>query len=269
VVENDVSAPSRDLVSGFSDRFSVPVIYGIESERGIASARNRAVQLAGNVDFIAFIDDDEVADACWLDELLDTQNKFDVDVVNGPVVPRFEQPIPPWVLKGGFYNRRRLPTGTKITWANTGNVMIRTHWLSAIPGPFETKLNLTGGSDTLLFSQVNRLGAKMVWSNDAIVEEYNPGSRVTSKWILRRAYRNGIENSALKRIMQASPAVIFIHLLKSIVRIFLGILLLLPALFYRGYAGFIRSLMYVMQGTGEINGIVGIRYMEYRHTHGS
>jgi succinoglycan biosynthesis protein ExoM len=269
IVENDTSTPSKDLVGGFKDSFSVPVIYGVEPERGIASARNRAVQLAGDVDFIAFIDDDEVADSCWLDELLDTQNKFGVDVVNGPVIPRFEQPVSSWVHKGGFYNRRRFLTGTKVVWANTGNVMIKTSWLHAVPGPFSKNLNLTGGSDTVLFSQLYHLGAKMVWSDEAIVEEYNPASRVSANWILKRIYRNGIVTSVADIVTESSFNVIMIRFIKSVMHILLGILLLVPASIYRGYAGFIRSLMYISLGMGEISGIVGISFKEYINTHGN
>jgi succinoglycan biosynthesis protein ExoM len=269
IVDNDISMSSKNLVDGLRDSLPVPIIYGVEPERGIASTRNRAVQLAGDSDFIAFIDDDEVADSRWLDELLNTQDTFDADVVNGPVVPKFEQPAPAWVLKGGFYNRRRLPTGTKITWANTGNVLVRTRWLHAVPGPFNEKLNLSGGSDTLLFSQVYRLGARMVWSDEAIVEEYNPPSRVSANWILRRAYRGGVFNSILEILLGSSFIIIMIRALKSLMHILLGFFILVPASIYLGYAGFIRSLMYISQGMGEISGIFGIRYMEYKHTYGN
>jgi glycosyltransferase involved in cell wall biosynthesis len=261
--------PSKDLVDGLRDAFSVPVIYGIEPERGIASARNRAVQLAGDVDFIAFIDDDEVADSRWLDELLSAQANFGVDGVNGPVIPRFEQPVPAWVLKGHFYNRRRFPTGTVIKWANTGNVLIKTRWLHAVSGPFSEKLNLSGGEDTLFFSQVNRLGAKMVWADEAIVEEYNPPSRVSANWILKRAYRGGVFNSRLERMIDSSFMITMIRAIKSVLHILLGFFLLIPLSIYRGYAGFVRSLMCISQGMGEISGILGISYMEYKHIHGN
>ena len=269
VVDNDDSNPVEEVVYSLEKDFSIPVNYEIESKRGIASARNRAVQLADEMDFIAFIDDDEVADPRWLDELLDTQKTFGADVVNGPVIPRFEQPAPAWVLRGGFYNRRRLPTGTKVTWANTGNVLIKARWLRAVPGPFNEKLNLSGGSDTLLFSQVYRLGAKMVWSDEAIVGEFNPPSRVSANWILRRAFRGGVFNSVWEILLDASLIVKMIRAVKSIIHILFGFVILIPALIFRGYAGFIRSLMYISQGMGEISGILGISYKEYKHIHGN
>jgi succinoglycan biosynthesis protein ExoM len=269
IVDNDSSTPVNDLVDGLAKHYPIPVRYEIEPKRGIASARNRAVKLAGDVDFIAFIDDDEVADCCWLDELINVQDKLGADVVNGPVLPRFEQPVPAWVLKGRFYNRRRFTTGTKINWANTGNVLIKTSWMHAIPGPFNEKLNLSGGSDTLFFSQVCRLGAKMVWSDEAIVEEYNPPSRVSANWILRRAYRLGINTSIIEIRVGSSSIIKIIRMVKSGMHIVLGLLLLIPASIFSGYAGFIRSLIYINLGRGEICGILGISYMEYEHTHGN
>lgn len=263
IVDNDSAARARDLVNDFRQVFPVPVLYEVQPKRGIASTRNRGVQLAANVDFIAFIDDDEVAHPRWLDELLNVQNNLDVDVVNGPVLPRFEQPVPSWVLRGHFYSRRRFPTGTKIDWANTGNVLIRTYWLQAVPGPFNEKLNLTGGEDSVFFSQICRMGAKMVWADNAIVEEFNPPSRISANWILRRAFRAGNGTSISETVLSSSLTVAVIRVLKSLLHILTGVLLLVPASIYRGYAGLIQSLTYISRGIGELSGVVGIRYLEY------
>ena len=90
IVENDIEAMSRTIVNDFANKCSVPINYSVEPKRGIASARNTAVQMAGEVDFIAFIDDDEIAESCWLDELLFVQSLYSVDIVKGPVIPRFD-----------------------------------------------------------------------------------------------------------------------------------------------------------------------------------
>jgi glycosyltransferase involved in cell wall biosynthesis len=269
IVDNDASSSNRYFVEGLRSVFAIPVIYGVEPVRGIASARNRAVQLAGDADFVAFIDDDEVADSHWLDELLCAQNRFKVDIVNGPVVPRFEQPPPSWVERGHFYDRRRFPTGTAVNLANTGNVLIKSSWLHLVPGPFSEELNLSGGSDTLLFMQVHRLGAKMVWSDEAIVEEFNPPSRVSANWLLRRAFRSGSGSSICERMIGASPVAMLIRVLMIAKHILGGFVLLVPTTLGRGYAGLIRSLMYISCGIGEISGLIGIRSTEYVHTHGS
>lgn len=269
IVDNDSSTQTEDLVNDFRNVLPVPVIYGVEPNRGIASTRNRAVQLAGNVDFIAFIDDDEVADAYWLDELLNVQNNLGADAVNGPVIPRFEQPVSSWVLKGRFYDRRRFPTGAKISWANTGNVLIKTCWLHAVPGPFNEKRNLAGGEDSLFFSQIYLKGAKMVWADGAIVEEFNPPSRVSANWILRRAFREGNGTSMTELVLYSSSRVAIFRGIKSLMRILLGFLILIPASICRGYAGFIRSLMHISFGMGAISGLLGTSYMEYERTHGS
>jgi succinoglycan biosynthesis protein ExoM len=269
IVDNDISTSNKDLINDLIKDLLIPVIYEVERERGIASARNHAVRLAGDVDFIAFIDDDEVADPLWIDELLSAQKKFGADVVNGPVIPRFEQPAPAWVLKGHFYDRRRFSTGTEIKWANTGNVLIKTKWLQAVRGPFNVNLNLTGGEDSLFFSQVFRMGAKMVWANEAIVEEFNPPSRVSANWILRRSFRGGVGTSVTEMMLDSALSVIIIRVFKSFLHILLGFLLLFPASIFHGYAGLIRSLMYASLGAGEIGGIFGINYMEYKDIHGN
>lgn len=269
VVDNDSFAAESVSLLELKNGSSVPIIYGGEPHRGIASARNRAVQLAGDADFIAFIDDDEVADPRWLDELLSVQSSFGADIVNGPVLPRFEEPAPSWIQEGRFYHRRRFPTGTQVTWANTGNVLVKNCWLHAVSGPFEERLNLIGGEDSLFFSKVYRLGAKIVWADEAVIEEYNPPSRVCANWLLKRAFRRGNGTVISEAMVRSSSFSKYVFFLKGALRILIGCMLLAPAFLIRGYAGFIRSLMYVSLGMGEISGLFGIRYSEYKRTLGN
>ena len=271
VIENDSSMPSKTLVDTFKRDFPVPIIYNTESTRGIASTRNRAVQMAGNIDFIAFIDDDEVADPNWLDELLYIQQKYNADVVKGPVLTRFEQEEPEWVTKGRFYERPRYPTGARLEYTNigTGNVLIRHEWLHAVDGPFNEEMNLTGGTNTLFFAQISKLGANSISADSACVEEYQPPGRVSARWLIMRALRTGASTAIVHKMVTKRFKLITIRILKSVVRIFIGIFSLIPLSIYDGYSGTIRSLRMIAIGCGEIGGFLGIRYQEYKNVHGS
>ena len=66
------------------------LVYAVEPRRGIPFGRNTAVRTAGDVDFVAFLDDDETADPAWLVELLRVQRTTGADVVTGTVLPVFE-----------------------------------------------------------------------------------------------------------------------------------------------------------------------------------
>jgi glycosyltransferase involved in cell wall biosynthesis len=63
-----------------------PLRYVVEPRRGLSFVRNRAISeaRAARADFVAFLDDDEVATAPWLTELLRVQGRYAADVVTGP-----------------------------------------------------------------------------------------------------------------------------------------------------------------------------------------
>jgi len=269
VVDNEASMPGRDLIEAARARFPVPLIYGVERVRGIASARNRAVQLAGDVDFVAFIDDDEVASGLWLAELLACRARFHADVVAGPVLARFESPPPAWVLRGGFFDRPRQATGASAAYPSTNNALVKTSCLRRVAGPFDPKLNLRGGSDALFFTRLRHEGAKMVWSDEAIVEEYNPVSRVSAGWILRRAFRIGAGHSMIDLKVYSSIAVTCMRLLKCFGHAAVGVLIMVPLSLVLGYAGVVRALAFLSRSAGEIAGLLGLSYDEYGEVHGA
>lgn len=65
VVDNDPEASARGLVKSKRQPIRWPLVYAVEPRRGVSQARNRLLELAGEVDFVAFLDDDEVAQPSW------------------------------------------------------------------------------------------------------------------------------------------------------------------------------------------------------------
>jgi glycosyltransferase involved in cell wall biosynthesis len=165
----------------------------VEPRRGIPFARNTAVAraLGEGADFIAFIDDDEVPEPSWLDELLHVQRLYRVDVVMGPVLAHFTAPVAPWVEKGGFFHSLRHPTGHPMEWGWTSNVLVRSEVFEKMGKLFDERFALSGGSDRHFFERVRRAGHRMVWADEALVREWVPESRASLGWLLRRRYRLG------------------------------------------------------------------------------
>ena len=64
----------------------------------IAAARNCCLS-AARAPWIAFIDDDEIADPMWLSSLLRVQADHDADIVKGIVVARYPAGAPDWLRK--------------------------------------------------------------------------------------------------------------------------------------------------------------------------
>ncbi|HEY7768427.1 glycosyltransferase, partial [Longimicrobium sp.] len=89
VVDNDPARSAEAVCDEWSDRLPWPLRYRHEERRGVSHARNAAVAAAreAGAEMMAFIDDDEVPQPGWLDELLRVQAQHDADVVAGPVLP--------------------------------------------------------------------------------------------------------------------------------------------------------------------------------------
>jgi len=129
VVDNDPGAGARDQVAALAAEPAAGsgasrVRYVHEPRAGIAAARNRALDEAGGFDVLVFVDDDERPLEGWLGLLLATHAEHDGCGVVGPVVSDFEVRLEDWVVMGGFFDRRRLPTGTRTDVAATNNLLL-------------------------------------------------------------------------------------------------------------------------------------------------
>lgn len=270
VVDNDADIQAaRAVCDEARASFRWELEYHLEPRRGIPFARNKAIACAKDaVDFIAFIDDDEVPEPNWLDELIRVQREHDADVVTGPVVSHFTSDVPPWIIKGRFFERRRGSTGTRMDRAFTGNILFRTALFDGMDPWFDGRLAFAGGSDVHFLRRVHRAGYGIVWADDAVAREWVPASRVNAGWIVRRAFRIGTSTAFVE--FDLRPAVVAAALVLAIgcYRIASGALLL-PIGLVLGRHFLVRQVRYVAYGAGLLAGLTGRRYEEYRQTHGS
>jgi succinoglycan biosynthesis protein ExoM len=267
VVDNDPEGSACHQIRAAQESFPWPVRYVVEPHPGIPAARNTAVRVADDADFVAFIDDDEVPDRRWLKELLVVQKHTAADVVTGPVLPDFEQDPPKWIVRGGFFDRPRFPTGERINWATTSSVLIARRLLE-IAEPFNTDMQRTGGSDTHFFMRSVMEGATIVWADEALVSETIPETRMSASWIVRREYRRGNTLSICLRSLQDSPLRRVRRTAHAVLRIVQGLGTIGMSCF-RGRPTGVRGLQRVAFGLGMITGLVGLRYEEYVVVHGS
>lgn len=264
IIDNSINRQSKNIIDEHSSSFKFTLYYDIEPTQGIASARNLAVKRAKDCDFIAFIDDDEIADPNWLNELINIQEKTNADIVSGPVLPLFEIDPPRWIVKGGFFNRRRHATGTKFNQAATGNILFKSTWLTKYEEPFDTKFNLTGGEDTAFTRKIIQEGATCYWADNAIAYEYNPPTRFKVSWILLRSLRTGWTLTTAEKYLKNSFSTLLLRFIKSIFHILKGVILILPYLIFLGFAGLIKSLSLIFRGVGELLGFTPLKYQPYK-----
>lgn len=190
VVDNDPAGGAMPLQHRWSTDH---VRFVHEPTPGIAAARNRALDEADTAgdELLVFIDDDERPSPGWLEALVRTWEDTGAAAVVGPVVSSFDDEPEPWIVAGGFFERRRLPTGTEVDTAATNNLLLDLAQVRRFDVRFEPRLGTVGGSDTLFTRQLHQRGGRIVWCDEAVVHDVVPSSRLTRAWVVRRAMRLG------------------------------------------------------------------------------
>lgn len=202
VVNNDaeVSDDIERIVNAHTAGFHA-THYVLEPEPGIAAARNRGLEFfTTSHDAIVFVDDDEWVAPDWWGNLVDYSILTDADVVTGPVMTHLDSNAPGWIVKGGFYQRPVQTTGPGLRSAATNNTLLkRRAWLRAGSPRFDTSFSTTGGSDWDFFWGVRKAGATLHYCADVVVHEAVPPTRQSYRWMSRRAIRNGMVNTRVRR----------------------------------------------------------------------
>jgi len=266
VVDNDPAGLACEVCEEVSSKLRWPLECYIEPRRGISHARNSAIaRVKEGTDFVAFIDDDEVPETSWLDELLYVQQSYGADVVSGPVLPRFIGDVPDWILKGKFFETERYPTGHLLNLSRTGNALVRSELFSKLGEPFDVRYAMTGGEDTLFFRRLHRAGYKMVWADDALVYDWVPEGRANARWILKRAYRAGNVFILVELNFRPLAKVGIVRAATASIRIVQGLLLATFSLAL-GRHVFVKGLQYMARGVGMFAGLAGMRYEQYRRS---
>jgi len=268
VVDNDSSGSAQSVCDSMKAGYVWPLVYAIEPQRGIPFARNRCLDLAkSDHDCIAFIDDDEVAESHWLDELLHVRSRYAAKIVAGPVLPYFNVAPPVWAVRGGFFDLPRFTTGFQpVKFPGTGNVLLDCNIIKDTR--FEERMALTGGSDVHFFMTLYLLGHNVVWADDATVNEWVPASRINVSWILKRSYRVGNTLAFAERYVYGSrvSAACLLRLAKGLRRTLFGLVMLplYPVLKKHQAVG---VLQYISKGVGMLSGLWGRKYDEYTIIH--
>ncbi len=190
VVDNDLARSARPAVQDAIDTMPFPIDYAIEETRGIPYARNKALELAADSDYIAFIDDDDTADPQWLCALVDTARRFHADTVKGQVVYTLSEKHR-HLANLIIFSSSNAPTGYALPSASTDNVLFSTAIYKNTGLHFDPAFTRTGGSDYHFFRTAKSNDAKIVFASEGIVYSDVSSERTTWRWIIRRYTRYG------------------------------------------------------------------------------
>lgn len=196
VVENGPAGPAAPAIAAFQDAVDAGRLrLAHEPEEGIPFARNHCLRhaLAGDADWIAFIDDDEWADPDWLARHRAAARDLGAAALTGPVRYIYPDALPAW------YKPRRpqaMARGAALNTAATSNAMVDLRWVRAeLPDlAFDEALRFTGGSDTDFFYRITDAGGALRWVDDAHVSEDVLPEQLTMRWQLRRTERYSANN---------------------------------------------------------------------------
>jgi succinoglycan biosynthesis protein ExoM len=267
VVDNDPGESARSVVEARQGSGTpYDLVYALQPRQNISITRNRSVQLARG-HWLAFVDDDERAPPEWLARLLQCANAFQADGVLGPVIPRLPTCAPGWVRRGRFHDWARMATGHVVP-ANRlrfGNVLLQRPCLRQQPGPFDPALGLTGGEDGDLLNRLRMDGARLVWCDEAQVEEPVDPSRLRFRWLWLRALRGGQDYARHflhGRYGPASPARSTWFFLRALLQMLLAAVLAIVTCGAGRHYG-AHWLFRAAANLGKLSILAGLHYREY------
>lgn len=262
IVDNDSAGSAQSIVEAMKASFQWKLKYFIETNQGVTYARNRCIsEAASDRDFIAILDDDEIAVSQWLEELLITQQAFEADIVVGPVLATFQdnQDVPSWMESGDFHSYPRYKTGQRLETGYTGNVMLSTKITKRLKEGetlFDNRFAQNGAEDAYLFACLYKEGFKMVWADDAVLYEPVAEQRLSLQWILKRGFWSWSVHSFIESELYPSLKIQAIRAMKGCALISLGIVGVGPSILL-GKAKVARSLLRIYRGMGTLSGLLG------------
>lgn len=187
VADNDDDDRRRTEILAHGKTLGLSLVYVHAPARNISVARNACLDAARS-DWVAFIDDDEIARTDWILNLVAA--RIGKDVIFGVSQARYPPGTSNWIVQGDFHSNRI--SGNDAPWNGyTANVLMDRRIIERMGLRFSDAFGQTGGEDTLFFFEAHKRGARFGYVPEAIVDEPTPLSRVSLRWLLLRRFRSG------------------------------------------------------------------------------
>jgi len=187
VADNDDHDKCRSGIEQMGKDLGLDLHYVHAPARNISVARNACLD-ACPTPWMAFIDDDEMADPEWLTGLF--EEKATSQFIFGPCQAVYPPEAPKWMVEADIHSNRM--TANDGAWNGyTSNVLMDVGFIRTNRLRFSHKLGQTGGEDTFFFFSANELSATFSYNNQAKVLEPVSPSRLTFSWAARRRFRAG------------------------------------------------------------------------------
>jgi succinoglycan biosynthesis protein ExoM len=261
VVDNDENETAKHIIDLTKNSLPMPIYYFVEKERGIASARNRLLKEAINLDaeLIGFIDDDEFPKQDWLIKHLFALEKYNADVVAGPVISTSGTNIPDTTKP-----KNKLNNGSTPRHIAAGNVFFKSSLTSKNGLWFDKTFNFTGGEDFNFFDRSSARGNLHAWTNDAIIYETVVPERTTKKYLFYRHFTGAINNVIQYKVNNGIFSTWVHFILKATGKAFGSIFAFLTYLISFDVLKLEKCIIKIASSIGYISGLLNIVVERYR-----
>lgn len=271
VDNNSTDETSEKLNEWLNDwQFPWPLKITFEHRQGAGYARHHAISVARG-DYVAFLDDDNLPEASWLDEV----SKFidsspHVGAFNGQIIGDLEGEIPhEFDAIKSFLAIREHNESPVINPSNlqllpsAGLVVKRIAWLSSLPDTLvlggRVGSSLVGGEDYEALLWMSRQGWAIEYAPKLVIHHRIPRHRLKKEYLTKLAYSIGLSTYSLRTILAEPyhyPLIFLKTILGNIRRILIhlkghpfkaknSLSLQVKLAFY--YGGFLSPFYYIKQ----------------------
>lgn len=195
VADNDETPQAQRLILEAARTHGLALTYVHAPARNISVARNSCLETATG-DWIAFLDDDEVATPDWLGALLQTAAGSQWDAVLGPVRAVYADTAPRWLAAADLHSTAPVFSRGRILKGYAGNVLLKRCAIQSRGLRFDPRLGRVGGEDDDFFYRLTDSGGRIGFAPDAIAYETVPPERSTLSWLAKRSFRTGQTHGA-------------------------------------------------------------------------
>lgn len=193
VIDNNSSDNTPAVIAAAASASQAPLRGIRETRQGISPARNRGVRESLGR-WVAFFDDDQLADHRWLFELFEFARQRSLRCVGGAV--RLKRPegcqrkLAPTVrmlLGESLWSREPQPYVGRLN-PGCGNLLLENSLFAEV-GDFDE--SFARGEDTDLFRRLRSAGVESWYVPAALVDHLTPDERLTESYLFRLAERMG------------------------------------------------------------------------------
>lgn len=206
VVVVDGCAPLADALRQATESEE---IVELPTNQGLSIARNAGLERI-DTPWVAFLDDDAVAESTWLERLDEARRATNATGVGGWVEPRYDTTVPRWLPPQLLWTVGCSHQGLPRTRAVVRNVFGGCALMSVDAlrglGGYDPALgrrgdSAEGGEEADLCIRIKRVDpdARFLLEPSAVIHHHVPATRARPRYILRRCYIEGRSKRTLSR----------------------------------------------------------------------